>query len=159
ILSSVAVCLIARRLHSPASVAAYGAAVAVLVAHPLLSEANLYRVDRFLGIAGAGLLLVHLAFMARCGGLFLTYVLATHQWSRRHHLALGGSCVLTGVFVLLWLYVKTLPLPEVASVFYRIRAGRPPAVLWMNISMGAGLVYISAWCVMEFTHFLRRARM
>ena len=63
LLSSVAVFLIGRRLHYPASVAAYGAAVAVLMAHPLLSEANLHRVDRVLGVAGVGLLLVHLAFM------------------------------------------------------------------------------------------------
>jgi hypothetical protein len=88
----------------------------------------------------------------------LTYVLVTHQWSLRHQLAIGGSCVLTAVFVLLWLYVKTLPLPDVASVFFRIRAGRPPAVLWMNVSMGAGLVYIAAWSVVEFTYFFRSAR-
>src|SRR5207237_8811836 len=47
---------------------------------------------------------------------------------------------------------------EVASVCYSIRAGRPPAVLWMNVSMGAGLVYIAAWSLVEFTHFLRSAR-
>jgi len=158
ILSSAVVFLIGRRLRYPASVAAYGAAVAVLVAHPLLSEANLRLVDRVVHSVGAGLLLVHLAFMARYGGLYLTYVLATHQWSWRHQLAIGGSGVLTAVFVLLWLYVKTLHLPEVESVFYRIRAGRPPAVLWMNVSMGAGLVYIAAWSVVEFTHFLRSAR-
>ena len=74
ILSSAVVFLIGRRLHYPASVAAYGAAVAVLVAHPLLSEANLHLVDRVVRIVGAGLLLVHLAFMARFCGLFLTYV-------------------------------------------------------------------------------------
>src|SRR5262249_57897342 len=28
----------------------------------------------------------------------------------------------------------------------------------MNISMGAGLVYIAAWSLMEFTRFLRSAR-
>jgi hypothetical protein len=85
-------------------------------------------------------------------------VLATHQWARRHHLALGGSGVLTAVFVLLWLYVKTLPLPDLEAVFYGLRAGRPPAVLWMNVSMGGGLVYISVWSLVEFTHFLRSAR-
>ena len=65
---------------------------------------------------------------------------------------------MTAVFVLLWLYVTTLPLPESASVFYGIRAGHPPAVLWMNVSMGSGLVYIAAWNFVEFTHFLQRAR-
>jgi hypothetical protein len=43
-------------------------------------------------------------------------------------------------------------------VFYGIRAGHPPAVLWMNVSMGGGLVYIAAWSMVEFLHFLRRAR-
>ncbi len=158
ILSSMTVFTIDRRVHYPASVAAYGAAVAVLVADPLLSEANLHLVDRVVRIVGAGLLLVHVAFMARFYGFFLTYVLATNQWSWRHQLAIGGSCFLTAVFVLLWLYVKTLHLPDVESVFYRIRAGRPPAVLWMNVSMGSGLVYIAAWSLVEFTHFLRSAR-
>ena len=158
LLSSTTVFLIGRRVPYPASVAAYGAAVAVLVANPLLSEANLHLVDRVVHLVGAGLLVVHVAFMVRFCGLFLTVVFATKQWSWRHQLAIGGSCVLTAVFVLLWLYVKTLPLPEVESVFYHIRAGRPPAVLWMNVSMGAGLVYIAAWSLVEFTHFLRRAR-
>ena len=43
-------------------------------------------------------------------------------------------------------------------MFYGIRAGHPPAVLWMNISMGAGLVYIAAWNFVEFTRFLQGAR-
>lgn len=43
-------------------------------------------------------------------------------------------------------------------MFYGIRAGHPPAVLWMNISMGFGLVYIAAWNVVEFASFLRGAR-
>jgi hypothetical protein len=158
ILASLTVLLIGRRLPYPASVAAYGAAVAALVADPLLAEANLYRVDRVVHMVGAGLLLVHVAFMARFCGLLLTYVLATQPWAWRHHLAIGGSSVLTAVFVLLWLHVKTLHLPEVASVFYRIRAGHPPAVLWMNVSMGAGLVYIAGWSLVEFLHFLRSAR-
>jgi len=158
LVASAAVWLIGRRLPSPASVAAYGAAVAALVADPLLSVANLQRVDRVVGLVGAGLLLVHVAFMARLCGLLLMYVLAAQPWSVRHSLALGGSCVLTAVFVLLWLDVKMLSLPEVASVFYHIRAGRPPAVFWMNVSMGAGLVYIAAWSLVEFTHFLRSAR-
>jgi hypothetical protein len=158
LLASLTVWLIGRRVAYPASVAAYSAAVAALVADPLLSVANLHRVDRVVGIVGAGLLLVHLAFMVRLGGLLLLYVLATQSWSFRHHLAIGGSCLLTAVFVLLWLVVKTLPLPDVESVFYHIRAGWPPAVLWMNVSMGAGLVYIAAWSLVEFTHFLRSAR-
>jgi hypothetical protein len=158
LLSSLTVFLIGRRVHYPASVVAYAAAVAALIADPLLSAANLHRVDRVLGIIGAGLLLVHVAFMVRFCGLLLTYVFETQQWSLRHQLAIGGSCVLTAVFVLLWLYAKTLPLPGVEAVFYHIRAGDPPAVLWMNISMGAGLVYIAAWSLVEFTYFLRSAR-
>src|SRR5262249_39102468 len=50
------------------------------------------------------------------------------------------------------------PLPDPEVVFYGIRAGHPPAVLWMNLSMGAGLVYIAAWNFVEFTRFLRGAR-
>lgn len=150
--------MIGRRAPYPASVAAYGAAVAIWVALPLLAEANLHRVDRVVGIVGAGLLLVHVAFMVHFCGLLLTVVLMTDQWAWRHQLAIGGTCVLTAIFVLLWLYVKTLPLPDMASVFYGIRAGHPPAVLWMNVSMGCGLVYIAAWNVVEFTHFLRSAR-
>ena len=150
--------MIGRRAPYPASVAAYGAAVAVWVALPLLAEANLHRVDRVVGVVGAGLLLVHVAFMVHFCGLLLTVVLATDQWAWRHQLAIGGTCVLTAVFVLLWLYVKMLHLPDMVSVFYGIRAGPPPAVLWMNVSMGCGLVYIAAWNVVEFTHFLRSAR-
>jgi hypothetical protein len=149
---------IGRLTSYPASVAAYGTAVAIVVAQPLLSHTILHGFDRVIGIVGAGLLVAHVAFMAQFCGLLLTFVLATHQWARRHYLALGGSGVLTTVFVLLWLYVKTLPLPDLEAVFYGIRAGRPPAVLWMNVSMGGGLVYISVWSLVEFTHFLRSAR-
>jgi hypothetical protein len=150
--------LIGRRAPSPASVAAYTAAVAIWVALPLLAEANLHRVDRVVGIVGVGLLLDHVAFMVLFCGLLLTVVLMTDQWAWRHRLAIGGTGVLTAVFVLLWLYVKTLPLSDSASVFYGIRAGHPPAVLWMNVSMGCGLVYIAAWNFMEFTYFHRGAR-
>ena len=150
--------LIGRRAPSPASVAAYVAAVAIWVALPLLAEANLHRVDRVVGIVGVGLLLVHVAFMVHFCGLLLTLVLMTDQRAWRHRLAIGGTGVLTAVFVLLWLYVKTLPLPDMASVFYGIRAGHPPAVLWMNVSMGCGLVYIAAWNFVEFTYFHRGAR-
>lgn len=158
LLLSTTLVTIGRRIPSPASITAYGTAVAVLVAQPLLSHTTMQGFDRVVRIAGAGLLLDHVAFMAQFGGLLLTFVLATRQWAGRHHLALGGSGVLTVVFVLLWLSVKTLPLPDLAAVFYGLRAGRPPAVLWMNISMGGGLVYIAAWSVVEFTHFLRSAR-
>ena len=150
--------LIGRRAPSPASVAAYAAAVAIWVALPLLAEANLHRVDRVVGIVGVGLLLVHVAFMVHFCGLLLTVVLMTDQRAWRHRLAIGGTGVLTAVFVLLWLDVKTLPLPDMASVFYGIRAGHPPAVLWMNVSMGCGLVYIAAWNFVEFTYFHRGAR-
>lgn len=124
---------------------------------PLLSEANLHLVDRGVGIVGAGLLIVHVAHMVFFCGLLLTFVFATNQWAWRHYLAIGGTGLLTAVFVLLWLYVKTLHLPETALVFYSIRVGRPPAVLWMNISMGFGLVYIAAWSGVEFAYFLRSA--
>ena len=150
--------LIGRRAPYPASVAAYAAAVAIWVALPLLAEANLHRVDRVVGIVGVGLLLVHLAFMMHFCGLLLTVGLMTDQRTWRHRLAIGGTGVLTAAFVLLWLYVKTLPLPDIASVFYGIRAGHPPAVLWMNVSMGCGLVYIAAWNFVEFTYFHRGAR-
>jgi hypothetical protein len=158
LLFSMTLVTIGRRTPYPASVVAYGTAVAVLVAQPLLSHTNLHLFDRAVRIVGAGLLLVHVAIMAQFCGLLLTFVLATHQWAWRHQLAIGGSCVLTAVFVLLWLYVKTLHLPDMELVFYGIRAGRPPAVLWMNVSMGSGLVYIAVWSLVEFTHFLRGAR-
>jgi hypothetical protein len=150
--------LIGRRAPFPASVAAYAAAVAIWVALPLLAEANLHRVDHMLGIVGVGLLLAHVAFMVHFCGLLLTVVLMTDHWAWRHRLAIGGTGVLTAVFVLLWFYVTTLPLPDPGLVFYGIRAGHPPVVLWMNISMGAGLVYIAAWNLVEFTRFLQGAR-
>jgi hypothetical protein len=150
--------LIGQRAPYPASVAAYTAAGAIWVALPLLAEANLHRVDHWTGIMGMGLLLAHVAFMVHFCGLLLTVVFMTDHWAWRHRLAIGGTGVLTAVFVLLWLYVTTLPLPEPGLVFYGILAGHPPAVLWMNLSMGAGLVYIAAWNFVEFTRFLRGAR-
>jgi hypothetical protein len=150
--------LIGRRAPFPASIAAYAAAVAIWVALPLLAEANLHRVDHSLGIIGVGLLLAHVAFMVHFCGLLLTVVFMTDHWAWRHRLAIGGTGILTVVFVLLWLYVTTLPLPDPGLVFYGIRAGHPSTVLWMNISMGAGLVYIAAWNVVEFTRFLQGAR-
>jgi len=158
LLYSLAGVLIGRRVPYPASVAAYAATVALWVAFPLLAEANLHRVDRSLGMVGVGLLLAHVAFMVYFCGLLLTVVFMTDRWAWRHRLAIGGTGVLTAIFVLLWLYVKTLPLPDPEVVFYGIRAGHPPAVLWMNISMGAGLVYIAAWNFVEFTRFLQGAR-
>lgn len=158
ILYSATVFAIGRRLPYPASVAAYGTAVAALIAHPLLSHANMHLLDRVVRIVGFGLLLDHVAFMALFCGFFLTFMLATRQWSWRHQLAIGGSGALTALFVLLWLYVKTRHLPDMESAFYGIRLGRPPAVLWMNVSMGFGLVYIAAWSLVEFGHFLQRAR-
>ena len=158
LLYSLAGVLIGRRAPYPASVAAYAATVALWVALPLLAEANLHRVDRSLGMVGVGLLLAHVAFMVYFCGLLLTVVFMTDHWAWRHRLAIGGTGILTAVFVLLWLYVKTLPLPDPELVFYGIRAGHPPAVLWMNISMGAGLVYIAAWNFVEFTRFLQGAR-
>ena len=149
---------IGRRVPAPASRAAYGTAVATLVAHPLLAQTYARAVDRAVGLIGAGLLLDHLAFMAQFCGFLLTFVLATRQWAGRHRLALGGSGVLTAVFVLCWLAVKTRPLPDAGAVFYGIRAGHPPAVLWMNVSMGGGLVYIAAWSLVESLYFLRQAR-
>ncbi|MGE3541365.1 MAG: hypothetical protein AB7N91_28520 [Candidatus Tectimicrobiota bacterium] len=149
--------MIGRRLPSPASRAAYGAAIAVWFAYPLLAEANLHRVDRIVGIVGFGLLLVHVAHMALFCSMFLTVVFMTQQWSWRHRLAMGGSGVLTVIFVGCWLAVKRLPPSDIASIFYSVRAGHPPAVLWMNVSMGFGLVYIALWSVVEFSFFLRRA--
>ena len=158
LLFSTTCVMIGRRLPSPASIAAYGSGMAVWVAFPLLAEANLHRVDHVIGIVGCGLLLVHVAFMVLFCGMFVTVVFMTQQWSWRHRLAVGGSGVLTAVFVLCWLGVKTLPMADIASVFYGVRAGHPPVVFWMNISMGCGLVYIASWNVVEFASFLRGAR-
>ncbi len=159
LLYSLAGIIIGRRLPAPASLAAYGSAMAVWGAFPLLAEANLHRVDQTVGIVGFGLLLVHVAHMALFAGNFLTVVFITQPWSWRHRLAMGGSVVLTVVFGLYWLAVKGLPLAETAPVFYGVRAGHPPAVLGMNVSMGAGLVYIAAWNVLEFWYFFRGARL
>ena len=82
--------MIGRRAPYPASLAAYGAAVAVWVALPLLAEANLHRVDHVVGLVGVGLLLVHVAFMVLFCAFLLTVALATDQWAWRHHLAIGG---------------------------------------------------------------------
>ena len=138
VLFSTIMVTIGRRVPAPASRAAYGTAVAIVVAHPLLAQTYARALDHAVGVVGAGLLLDHVAFMAQFCGLLLTLVLATRQWAARHRLALGGSGVLTAVFVLCWLAVKTRPLPEAETVFYGIRAGHPPAVFWMNVSMGGG---------------------
>jgi hypothetical protein len=155
---SAAVAAIGRRLPRPAAIPAYVTALAILVAVPLFPDHAAQSVDRVLPVVGTGRLLVHVTFMITLCGLFLTIVLATHRWSWRQQLAVGGSGVLTALFVLLWLHVQTLDLPEKAAVFYGLRAGHPPPVLWMNVVMGAGIVYIAAWCLSEFQHFLRGAR-
>lgn len=149
---------IGRRLPAPASGAAYGTAVAALVAYPLLAQGVAGALDRAVGVAGFGLLLDHTAFMAQMGGLLLTFVLATGQWAGRHRLTLGGSGALLAVFTLCWLAVPTPPEPEAGAVFYARRVGHPPAALWMNVSMGAGLLSIAASSLGEFTHFFRVAR-
>lgn len=130
ILYSSAVAAIGRRLPRPASLTAYGTALAVLVAVPLLPNPTAQLVDRVLSIAGTG----------------------------RQQLAIGGSGLLTALFVMLWLYVHTLHLPDLAAVFYGLRAGHPSPVLWMNVVMGLGIVYIAAWGLIEFLMFLRGAR-
>src|ERR1700694_4782729 len=84
---SAAVTAIGRRLPRPASVTAYITALAILVAVPLLPDPAAQRVDRVLGVVGAGRLLVHLAFMTVSCGLFLTIVLATNRWLWRQQLA------------------------------------------------------------------------
>jgi hypothetical protein len=155
---SAAMTAIGRRLPRPASVTAYGAALAILIAVPLLPDPTAQRVDRLLSLVGAGRLLVHLAFMTVLCCVFLTVVLATHRWAWRQQVAVGGAGLLTALFVGLWLAVHRLPLPDLAPVLYGLRAGHPPPVLWMNVVMGAGIVYISAWSLVEFQHFLRSAQ-
>ena len=154
---STAVAAIGRRLARPVSVVAYSTAVAILIAVPLLPDPVAQRVDRLVPIVGTGRLLVHLAFMTVACGLFLTIVLGTHRWAWPQQLAVGGAGVLTALFVVLWLAVHTLPRAELAGVFYGLRAGRPSLVLWMNVVMGAGIVYIAVWGLVEFHHFLRAA--
>jgi hypothetical protein len=72
ILYSSAVAAIGRRFPSPASRTAYGTALAVLVAVPLLPDPTAQLVDRVLPIVGAGRLRVHLAFMTVNCGLYLS---------------------------------------------------------------------------------------
>jgi hypothetical protein len=155
---SVAMVTAGRRLSRPASLTAYITAVAVLVAVPLFPEETVQRVDRVLRLAGAGRLLVHGAFMTALTSLFLTVVLATHRWGWRARLAVGGTGVLLGLFVVCWLAVQTLHLPEMTTVFYGHWAHPPTPVLWMNLVRGGGIVYIAAWGLVEFSHLLRSAR-
>jgi hypothetical protein len=107
---------------------------------------------------GAGRLVFYVALMIQQCGFFLTVMLATHQWARRHWWALGGAGVLTGCFVGLWLHVKTLALPDLATVFYGPHAGSPPAVLWLHLVTGLGVVYMVVWGLRAFLRFLRGAR-
>ena len=155
---SAAVAALGRRLARPASVIASITALAILVAVPLLPDATAQLVDHVVPVVGAGRLLVHLAFMTVSCGLFLTIVLATHRWAWRQQLAVGGAGVLTVLFVVLWLHVQALDLPNLTAVLYGLRAGRPPPVLWMNVVMGAGIVFIAVCGLIEFHHFLRGAR-
>jgi hypothetical protein len=155
---SAAVAAIGRRLPRPASIAAYSTAVAILIGVPLLPDPVAQRVDHLVPVVGAGRLLVHLAFMTATCGLYLTIVLGSHRWAWPQHLAVGGTGGLTALFVVLWLVVHTLPRSELAVVFYGLRAGHPPLVLWMNVVMGAGIVYIGVWGFIEFHLFLRAAR-
>jgi hypothetical protein len=148
---------IGRRLPRPASVTASVTALVILVAVPLLPDTTSQHVDRIIQMVGAGRLLVHLAFMTVLCGLFVTIALATQRWAWRQQLAVGGAGVLTALFVVLWGYVQILQLPAMATLFYGIRAGHPPPVLWMNVVMGAGIVYIAACGLVEFQYFLRAA--
>lgn len=150
---SGAVTAVGRRLPRPASVTAYGTALAIFIAVPLLPDPNAQVVDRVLLVVGAGRLLVHLAFMTALSGLLVTIVLATNRWSPRHRLVVSGASALTVGFVLLWLQVRALPLADIAAVLYGLRAGRPLPVLWMNIVMGAGIVYNAVWGLREFQQF------
>jgi hypothetical protein len=154
---STAVTAIGRQFPRPASRIAYGTALVTLVAVPLLPDPVAQQVDGVVHVVGAGRLVVHLAFMTVLGGIFLAMALATNRWTWRHHLALGGAGVLTVLFVVCWWYVRMLPLPDLAAIFYGIRAGRPTPVLWMNVVMGAGIVYMGVCGVVEFQAFLRAA--
>jgi hypothetical protein len=155
---SAAMLAVGRRLSRPASIAAYTTAVAVLFSVPLFPEQTVQRVDHVLHLAGAGRLLVHGAFMTAITGLFLTIVLATHRWGWRPRLAVGGAGVLLGLFVVCWLAVQRLHLPDMTAVFYGHEASPPTPVLWMNLARGGGIVYIAVWGLIEFLHFLRSAR-
>ncbi len=157
LLYSAAVAAIGRRLPRPASGVAYGTALATLLMVLLLSESTRQRVDGLLWGMGTGRLLFYLALMTQLCGLFLTLMLATHQWARRHWLALGGAGVLTGWYVGLWLRVKMLHLATMAGVFSGRRVGFPSAVLWLHIVTGLGVVYIAAWGLMACLRFLRGA--
>ena len=145
LLYSAAVAAIGRRLSRPASGVAYGTALATLLMVLLLSESTRQWVDGLLWGMGTGRLLFYLALMTQLCGLFLTLMLATKQWGRRHWWALGGAGVLTGWYVGLWLRVKMLHLATMAGVFSGRRVGFPPAVLWLHIVTGLGVVYIAAW--------------
>jgi hypothetical protein len=157
-LYSGALVAIGRRLPRPASIVAYNTALATLVMVLLLSKSMTQRVDDFMSVVGAGRLLFYVALMTHLCGLFPMIILATHQWRPVHWWALGGAGVLTGCYVGLWLRVKRLDLPDLATVFSVRRVGDPPAVLWMHLVTGVGVVYLAAWGLMAFLTFLRSAR-
>ena len=54
--------------------------------------------------------------------------------------------------------MQALRLPDMTAVFYGHGASPPTPVLWMNLVRGGGIVYIAAWGLVEFHHFLRSAR-
>lgn len=158
LLYSAAEAALGRRLTRPASSAAYVTALATLGMVVLLSEATVRRVDDLLGVVGSGRLLFYLALMTRLSGLFLTIMLATHQWAPRHWWALGGAAALTLGYVGLWLRVQALDLATAPGVFAGPRVGSPPTVLWLHIVTGGGVVYLTAWGLPAFLAFLRGAR-
>ena len=158
LLYSTAVVAFGRRLQRPASIAAYSTALAILVNIPLLSDATAQQVDTLLGLVGAGRLVLCLSSVTLLLGAFLTVMLATHQWAGRHWLAIGGTGVFTGLFVLCWLRLQTLDRPDIVAVLYGLRAGDPPTIFWMNVFSGLCIVYMAAWSLREFLRFLRGAR-
>jgi len=154
---SATVMAFGRRQPRRASVTASLTALVILIAVPLLPDTTAQRVDRLVQILGAGRLVVHLGFMTVLCGLFVTTALATNRWAWRQQLAVGGAGVLTVLFVVCWWHVRTLPVPDRAALFYGMRAGRPTAVLWMNVVMGTGIVYLGVCGLVEFQYFLRAA--
>ena len=162
LLYSAAVVALGRRLARPASVAAYVTALATLVTVLLLSMSTARWVDDLLSShwCWATPLLSGLDDPA------VRPLPDDHSGDPpvgdvRHWWAVGGAGVLMVCFVGLWLRVKTLDLPDMAAVFYGRQRGDPPAVLWMHIVMGGGVMYIAAWGIRRSSRFsaARGARM
>ena len=91
--------------------------------------------------------------MTALTSLFLTVVLATHRWGWRPRLAVGGAGVLMGLFVVCWLAVQALHLPDMTAVFYGHGASPPTPVLWMNLVRGAALCISRPGVWSNFTTF------